>query len=78
MYLNPPPLSLLHSRQAALTQARSALPDAPVVAARPHRLRHQRPSAVSRSVVATRRASARTLHRFADVVAPTDRPALVR
>lgn len=78
MYLSPPPLSLLHSRQAALTQARSALPDAPVVPHREHGARRRRPTLLARSVLTTRRASARTLHRFADLVAPADRPALVR
>ncbi len=75
MYLNPPPLSLLHGRRAALLQACSALPDAPVVASRPSR---RGTSAVSRSVAAARRVSARTLHRVADAVAPGERTALVR
>jgi len=77
MYLSPPPLSLLHSRRAALTQARSALPDAPVVPDAGRRARRGT-TVVARSFAATRRAGARSLHRLGDAVAPTERSALVR
>ncbi|AEI12029.1 MULTISPECIES: hypothetical protein [Cellulomonas] len=74
MYLSPPPLSLLHSRQATLQQSRSALPDAPVVPDAPRR-RLRRPA---RPVVAVRLSGARTLHRLADALAPSERTAILR
>ena len=71
MSVNPPPLSLLHSRRAALVQSRSALPDAPVVPDAPRRHRTARATRTTRSV------AARGLHHLADVLAPrADRPVL--
>ncbi|UJP39126.1 hypothetical protein [Cellulomonas palmilytica] len=85
MYLSQPPLALLHSRRATLTQSHSALPDAPVVVdardeRRAERAAHRRTatSGVHGGVLAARRRGARSLHRLADAIAPAERSALVR
>jgi hypothetical protein len=71
MSVNPPPLSLLHSRRAALVQARSALPGAPVV---PDAPRRHRTAGATRT---TRTVAARALHHLADALAPrSERPVL--
>ncbi|MBT0994963.1 hypothetical protein KIN34_11780 [Cellulomonas sp. DKR-3] len=72
MSMNPPPLSLLHSRRAALIQSRSALPDAPVVPDR------SRPHRTARATRATRSVTARALHHVADVLAPRPERAALR